>query len=142
MDKDKIGLIKYLVIMMLISLLPLMELYILGFIFMSSRVLNYDIDIPKIFIFLFVCLVIIPIIYILSIILITRFAIIKHWSRYLDKFFNNKKWNTVIFIICILIIYFHFISNSLFWGYLLFCIVPTYIIVYLTNLFYIFKLTR
>lgn len=136
MNKDKVGLIKFLVIMTIISLLPILELYIFGLIFMVSRVLNYDMDIPKFFILLFICLFIIPIIYLLLTIFITKFAIKKHWSKYLDNFFKNIKLKTIIFIICILIIYFHYISNSLLWAYLWFCLAPTYIIIYSTSLFY------
>jgi len=135
MNKDKVGLIKFLVIMTIISLLPILELYIFGLIFMVSRVLNYDMDIPKFFILLFICFFIIPIIYLLLTIFITRFAIKKHWSKYINNLFKNIKLKTTIVIICILIIYFHYISNSLLWAYLCFCFAPTYIIIYFTSLF-------
>lgn len=88
---------------------------------------------------LFILFLIIPIIYILSSILITKFAIKNRWSIYLDRFFNNKKLTTLIFFLSILVIYFYYILDNWIWNYLLYCFTPTYVIIYITVMYITIK---
>ena len=133
MDKDKIGLVKYIILIMAISFLPLLECIIFLILFMFSRVVTDEtLALANIILILFI---VVPIIYFFSIIFITAKAIKNHWSCHLDKFLSNRKLLTLIFFLNILIIYFHYLLDNWIWNYLLFCFAPTYIIVYITTLF-------
>lgn len=119
---------------MAVSLLPLLDGVLFLLLSISSNALSNET-----FYTLFVLFLTVPFIYILSGILITRFAIKNHWSKYLDGFFSNRKLITLIFFLSILIIYFYYILDNWIWNYLLFCFAPTYIIIYVTVMYIIIK---
>ena len=75
---------------MALSLLPLLDGVLFLLLSISSNALSNET-----FYTLFVLFLIVPFIYILSGILITRFAIKNHWSSYLDSFFNQLKLPTL-----------------------------------------------
>jgi len=136
MDKDKIGLIKYIVLILTISALSLLLGFLMALLIMASRVVANDgVDIFTIFLILFL---ITPFVYIISLVLITRFAIKQHWSEYLDTFFNNVKLNTLILFLSVLITYlycnlYNLIDSALVY-YLCLGVAPAYVIIYITNL--------
>ncbi len=136
MNADKIGLIKYIILIMAISLLPLLDASFLFVLSMAAG--GVEPDSEKYFlIIVLLLLIVVPFVYLSSLILITRFAIKRHWSKYLDYFFNNMSLNTLIFflsIITICIYLFFNWFNGVWWLYLCLCVVPTYIIIYITNL--------
>ena len=98
MNKDIKGLIVYLLLMSIIWTFP--ALTILSFLLAYSS--SDDGNEPLANLFLILVGVILILYFILPVIL-TYFAIKKHWSRYLDKFFNQWLWPTLILITLLLL---------------------------------------
>ena len=97
MNKDKIGLLKYISVFVLEALIPV----IWGRLFFM--ILYYDQNntiISKcLTVFLIAIFFLLPFVYLLLPIIFTIIAIKQHWSRYLDVFFNQLKLQTIILII-------------------------------------------
>ena len=139
MNKDKIGIIKYLSILVVEMFLPLiwfaMFFVLVGFSESNSTIPDF-IGIVLIIIF---CLL--PIVYFLLPIVITILAIKQHWSCYLDKFFNQLKIPTIIFavVVAVIVLYenLHIMIDfrySRFWVWLYEGVIPPYCLIYLVIL--------
>ena len=142
MNKDKIGLIKYLIILVFEITLPLFwwMSFISIFIESQSTFLNIIAIIGLLLLF------ILPIAYLLLPVITTILAIRNHWSCYLDKFFNHLKIPTFLFGIAFILIIleenFNILINlkySQLWVYLYYAILPLYCLIYLVTLFYNIK---
>ena len=135
MNKDKIGLIKYISILVVEMFLPLIWL---GMFFLGLGLSESNLIIPNfIAIIAVIMLLIIPIIYFFLPIIATILAIKHNWSTYLDKFFNQLKLPTVILgiVITIIIIYEKYSiminpSYSRFWVLFYYAIIPPYCLIY------------
>ena len=135
MNKDKIGLIKYVSILVVEMFLPLIWF---GMLFLGLGLSESNLIIPNfIAIIAVIMLLIIPIIYFFSPIIATILAIKHNWSTYLDKFFNQLKLPTVILgiVITIIIIYEKYnimidFSYSRFWVLFYYAIIPPYCLIY------------
>ena len=94
MKKDLIGLIIYIFSIMAMSWLAKISFSLFEFISFreTSDVMN------------FFALNIVPVSLIILPIVITMFAILQKWSRYLDVFFNQLKLPSLILVIAILVI--------------------------------------
>lgn len=138
MNKDKIGLIKYISILVAEMFLPLIWI-LLFFLALGLEEYNSEILIftSRIVIIIF-CLT--PIMYLFLPIIATIMAIRHRWSSYLDIFFNQLKYPTFIFIMVLFIIfiYKHFDLidgnyNTLFW-YFYYSIILPYCLIYIVIL--------
>ena len=136
-NKNVIGLIVYIAIMMVVAILPLWCAYSFFFALGCSQhdsCINSVTIMESIFVVLGIFVA--PILYLLLPIIITILAIKNHWSSYLDKFFNQHKYPTFIFIIVLFIIsiYKHFDlldgnHSTLLWD-LYYAVVPPYCLIY------------
>ena len=148
-DKDLVGLSKFILLIVVEMILPLLvfEMFFIIFCIIVS-----DLIIPDfIMIFLIIIFCILPIVvYFLLPIVITILAIRQHWSSYLDKFFNQLKLPTIILglVIIVIIIYEKLnimmdYSYSCFWIWFYFAIILPYCLIYsvilVHNLIRIFK---
>ena len=90
MSNELKGFLKYLLIMFIIFLMPLIAMYFgFGAIYYSGRTLAVVYFINAII--LFILYFILPVIF-------TYKAMKYHWSKYLDKFFYNKYLPTIVLI--------------------------------------------
>ncbi|MBR1619132.1 hypothetical protein IJ674_04480 [bacterium] len=139
MNKDKIGLIKYVSILVVEMFLPLIWF---GMLFLGLGLSESNLIIPNfIAIIAVIMLLIIPIIYFLLPIIATILAIKHHWSVYLDEFFNQLKLSTIILgiVMAIIIIYEKYnimidFSYSRFWVLFYYAVIPPYCLIYLVIL--------
>ena len=139
MNKDKIGLIKYVSILVVEMFLPLIWF---GMLFLGLGLSESNLIIPNfIAIIAVIMLLIIPIIYFLLPIIATILAIKHHWSVYLDEFFNQLKLSTIILgiVMAIIIIYEKYnimidCSYSRFWVLFYYAVIPPYCLIYLVIL--------
>ena len=139
MNKDKIGLIKYVSILVVEMFLPLIWF---GMFFLGLGLSESNLIIPNfIAIIAVIMLLIIPIIYFLLPIIATILAIKHHWSVYLDEFFNQLKLSTIILgiVMAIIIIYEKYnimidFSYSRFWVLFYYAVIPPYCLIYLVIL--------
>ena len=141
MDKDKIGLIKYVSILGLEIILPIVWfLSILSIFFIPDSHIYPNIIATTRFISWLILVIVLPIIYLLLPIITTILAIKYHWSTYLDKFFNSFIVPTILFFLAIVvtIIYKHLAYFSGQGGECLldiyYAIVPPYCLIYLVIL--------
>lgn len=138
MNKDKIGLIKYIALVMTISILTMLE----GLLFLLLAIAGIELkDGDYVHAIVLISFFIIPFLYIISLVLITRCAIKHHWSKYLETFFNDIKCNTLMLFLSFLIIYsfkFDFVDGGIGY-YVCFGLAPSYIIIYVTNLCILLK---
>ena len=129
MNKDAKGLIKYLLTMLIIWFLPVCMLYCFllayGFSDHGNEFLAY--------IFLILLLVLL-ILYFVFPIIFTYKAMKYHWSKYLDKFFNNKLLPTLLLILILLCSIAQLIKFSFFSAIVSFYVLPYYAVVYITIL--------
>lgn len=95
MKKDLIGLIVY--IFLIISMSLLADISFNLFEFISFRETSEFTN--------FFALYFVPISLIILPIIITTFAILQKWSRYLDVFFNQLKFPSILLIAAILVIF-------------------------------------
>ena len=96
MNKDKIGLIKYVSILVVEMFLPLI---CLGMFFLGLGLSESNLIIPN-FIAIIGAIIffITPIIYFILPVVVTTKAIKNHWSSYLDRFFNQLKLPTLVLL--------------------------------------------
>ena len=105
MNRDILGLNKYLFIILMPVILSILLLYFcLNFRIYEyyPSLLVYDNKISSVIIFLFLILFVL---YFIIPIVFTIIAIKQHWSSYLDKFFNQLKLPTIVFILDIAILF-------------------------------------
>ena len=109
MNKDTKGLIVYLLLMSIIWTFPFLVLYF------SFGALYYDNSTLLVILYLLQTIAFFILYFILPVIL-TYFAIKKHWSKYLDRFFLHKWWPTILLLFFIFLHstehIFHYISSS------------------------------
>ena len=109
MNKDIKGLIVYLLLMSIIWTFPFLVLYF------SFGALYYDNSTLLVILYLLQTIAFFILYFILPVIL-TYFAIKKHWSKYLDRFFLHKWWPTILLLFFIFLHstehIFHYISSS------------------------------
>ena len=127
MNKDIKGLIVYLLLMSIIWTFPFLVLYF------SFGALYYDNSTLLVILYLLQTIAFFILYFILPVIL-TYFAIKKHWSKYLDRFFLHKWWPTILLLFFIFlhstehIFNFRFGSENIVWG-------PVCLIVFITEIF-------
>ena len=127
MNKDTKGLIVYLLLMSIIWTFPFLVLYF------SFGALYYDNSTLLVILYLLQTIAFFILYFILPVIL-TYFAIKKHWSKYLDRFFLHKWWPTILLLFFIFlhstehIFNFRFGSENIVWG-------PVCLIVFITEIF-------
>lgn len=127
MNKDIKGLIVYLLLMSIIWTFPFLVLYF----FFGA--LYYDNSTLLVILYLLQTIAFFILYFILPVIL-TYFAIKKHWSKYLDRFFLHKWWPTILLLFFIFlhstehIFNFRFGSENIVWG-------PVCLIVFITEIF-------
>ena len=97
MDKDVKGLIIYLLIMLLNILIPTVFLWVWLIAFLLSDHNHYTLT--RIAICLLITLFIL---YFLIPLITTHYAIKKHWSIYLDRFFNQWLLSSLVLVILLL----------------------------------------
>ena len=97
MNKDKIGLLKYISVFVLEALIPELLFHIFLMILYCDQ--NNTIIFKCLTVFLIAIFFLLPFVYLLLPIIFTIIAIKQHWSRYLDVFFNQLKLQTIILII-------------------------------------------
>ena len=111
MNKDIKGLIVYLLLMSIIWTFPFLTLLS----FLAAYSVSDDGNEPLANLFLILAGVVLILYFILPVIL-TYFAIKKHWSKYLDRFFLHKCWPTILLLFFIFLHstehIFHYISSS------------------------------
>ena len=111
MNKDIKGLIVYLLLMSIIWTFPFLTLLS----FLAAYSVSDDGNEPLANLFLILAGVVLILYFILPI-LLTYFAIKKHWSKYLDRFFLHKWWPTILLLFFIFLHstehIFHYISSS------------------------------
>ncbi len=111
MNKNIKGLIVYLLLMSIIWTFPFLTLLS----FLAAYSVSDDGNEPLANLFLILAGVVLILYFILPI-LLTYFAIKKHWSKYLDKFFLHKWWPTILLLFFIFLHstehIFHYISSS------------------------------
>ena len=148
MNKDIKGLIVYLLLMSIIWTFPFLVLYFFfGILYYENNTLLANLNLLLTIAF-FILYFILPVI-------LTYFAIKKHWSRYLDKFFLHKWWPTILLLFFIFlhstehIFNFRFGSENIVWGIV--CLIvfiieifiaPTYYFTYLNLLIFRKKLLK
>ena len=127
MNKDTKGLIVYLLLMSIIWTFPFLVVYFFfGALYYENNTLLANLNLLLAIAF-FILYFILPVI-------LTYFAIKKHWSRYLDKFFLHKWWPTILLLFFIFlhstehIFNFRFGSENIVWG-------PVCLIVFITEIF-------
>ena len=129
MNKDIKGLIVYLLLMSIIWTFPFLTLLS----FLAAYSVSDDGNEPLANLFLILAGVVLILYFILPI-LLTYFAIKKHWSKYLDRFFLHKWWPTILLLFFIFlhstehIFNFRFGSENIVWG-------PVCLIVFITEIF-------
>lgn len=137
MNKNLIGIFKYLTVILMSVFLPILLLIFC----LSFKIYNYHPTLRQyddiLLTVIGFILLLFTLIYFTVPIIITILAIKYHWSKYLDKFFNQLKLPTIILgiIIFIIIIYgkFHIMidfSYSRFWVWFYYAIVPPYCLIY------------
>ena len=111
MNKDIKGLIVYLLLMSIIWTFPFLTLLS----FLAAYSVSDDGNEPLANLFLILAGVVLILYFILPV-LLTYFAIKKHWSKYLDRFFLHKWWPTILLLFFIFLHstehIFHYISSS------------------------------
>ena len=111
MNKDIKGLIVYLLLMSIIWTFPFLTLLS----FLAAYSVSDDGNEPLANLFLILAGVVLILYFILPI-LLTYFAIKKHWSKYLDRFFLHKWWPTILLLFFIFLHstehIFHYTSGS------------------------------
>lgn len=111
MNKNIKGLIVYLLLMSIIWTFPFLTLLS----FLAAYSVSDDGNEPLANLFLILAGVVLILYFILPI-LLTYFAIKKHWSKYLDRFFLHKWWPTILLLFFIFLHstehIFHYISSS------------------------------
>ena len=148
MNKDTKGLIVYLLLMSIIWTFPFLVVYFFfGALYYENNTLLANLNLLLAIAF-FILYFILPVI-------LTYFAIKKHWSRYLDKFFLHKWWPTILLAFFIFlhstehIFNFRFGSENIVWGIV--CLIvfiieifiaPTYYFTYLNLLIFRKKLRK
>ena len=142
MNKDIKGLIVYLLLMSIIWTFPFLTLLS----FLAAYSVSDDGNEPLANLFLILAGVVLILYFILPI-LLTYFAIKKHWSKYLDRFFLHKWWPTILLLFFI----FHYISSSDKFLWSCICLIaiisevfiaPTYYFTYLNLLIFRKKLRK
>ncbi len=148
MNKDTKGLIVYLLLMSIIWTFPFLVLYF------SFGALYYDNSTLLVILYLLQTIAFFILYFILPVIL-TYFAIKKHWSRYLDKFFLHK-WRPTILLLFFIFLhsteqFFHYTSGSDKFLWSCICLIaiisevfiaPTYYFTYLNLLIFRKKLLK
>ena len=148
MNKDKIGLLKYISVFVLEALIPELLFHIFLMILYCDQ--NNTIIFKCLTVFLIAIFFLLPFVYLLLPIIFTIIAIKQHWSSYLDKFFNQLKLPTIILglVIIVMIVYAKLdmmidYSYSPFWVWFYFAIILPYCLIYsvilVHNLIRIFK---
>ena len=148
MNKDIKGLIVYLLLMSIIWTFPFLVLYF------SFGVLYYDNSTLLVILYLLQTIAFFILYFILPVILI-YFAIKKHWSKYLDRFFLHKWWPTILLLFFIFLHstehFFHYTSGSDKFLWSCICLIaiisevfiaPTYYFTYLNLLIFRKKLLK
>ena len=111
MNKNIKGLIVYLLLMSIIWTFPFLTLLS----FLAAYSVSDDGNEPLANLFLILAGVVLILYFILPV-LLTYFAIKKHWSKYLDRFFLHKWWPTILLLFFIFLHstehIFHYISSS------------------------------
>lgn len=96
MDKDKKGLFTYIISMIIICFLPFLCLPILSILTLPFKILPEENPTIE---FLYIIICFLTVLFIFSTpFIVTIFAKVKHWSIYLDNFFNRFRLNTLILI--------------------------------------------
>ena len=99
MNKDKKGLLAYIIITIVVILMPPTVIYL----FLIAT--YYEIPIgEELFKMLVLSITILFLLYFIAPVVVTHRAITKNWSRYLDKFFNNIVVSTLILITLLLLL--------------------------------------
>ena len=135
-NKNIIGLLVYIAIMMVVAILPSLCAY--SFFYSLSCGQNTSCTMSLLeSILLGLGIFLTPILYLSLPILATILAIRHHWSSYLDKFFNQLKLPTIILgiVIVIIIIYEKYsimidFSYNRFWVWFYYAIIPPYCLIY------------
>ena len=136
-NKDVIGMIIYIAIMIVVAILPSLCAYSFFFALGCSKpdsCINSVTLMGSTFVVLGIFVA--PILYFLLPIIITILAIKYHWSSYLDKFFNQLKYPTFIFMVVLFIIfiYKHFElldgNHSTFLWDFYYVVIPPYCLIY------------
>lgn len=141
MNKNLIGLFKYITVILVSIIHPILLLLIC----LNFKIYNYypslrHYDDILLTVIGFILLLLI-IIYFIVPIIVTILAIKHHWSKYLDNFFNQLKLPTIILgiVIAVIIIYekYHIMidfSYSRFWVLFYYAVIPPYCLIYLVIL--------
>ena len=150
MNKDIKGLIVYLLLMSIIWTFPFLTLLS----FLAAYSVSDDGNEPLANLFLILAGVVLILYFILPV-LLTYFAIKKHWSKYLDRFFLHKWWPTILLLFFIFLHstehIFHYISSSDKFLWSCICLIaiisevfiaPTYYFTYLNLLIFRKKLLK
>ena len=98
MNKDKKGLLAYIIITIVVILMAPS----LSFIFLVASTTPNE-TLIKLFNILLLSITILFLLYFIAPVVVTHRAITKNWSKYLDKFFNNIVVSTLILIALILL---------------------------------------
>ena len=99
MNKDKKGLLAYIIITIVVILMA----PTLSFIFLLASTTPND-TLIKLFNILLLSITILFLLYFIAPVVVTHRAITKNWSSYLDKFFNNIVVSTLILITLLLLL--------------------------------------
>lgn len=98
MNKDKKGLLAYIIITIVVILMPPTMIYL----FLIAA--YYEVPISdQLFNMLIYFMAILFLLYLIAPVVVTYRAITKNWSKYLDKFFNNIVVSTLILITLLLL---------------------------------------
>ena len=98
MNKDKKGLLAYIIITIVVILMPPTMIYL----FLIAA--YYEVPISdQLFNMLIYFMAILFLLYLIAPVVVTHRAITKNWSKYLDKFFNNIVVSTLILITLLLL---------------------------------------
>lgn len=141
MNKNLTGILKYLTVILMSAFIPILLLiFCLNFeIYKYYPTLRqYDDTLLTVIGFILVLFILI---YFTAPIITTILAIKYHWSKYLDKFFNQLSLPTIILgiVIFIIIIYekYHIMTNfsySRLWVWFYYAVIPPYCLIYLVIL--------